>query len=288
MRKITDDEIRFFDENGYVICRGVLHGEELETFRRESARLIEEILAGGPASQLCNRGPEGIPYYLNYLHANPNDFSLRLLAHPFIGDLLTRMVGPDFVPCYESLVFKLPDNGSSVPWHRDGMSQQSGPERIFNIDLYPDHSTVENSCVWVIPGSHLWEHERALERVKQGRETFDLPDAVPAELEPGDVLLHHVKVLHGSTVNQSQELRRVVYFDNRASSWNERYHWYAPEVLEKRCRLYQYALHERAAHPYGEDDEVFDYAPPPGMPRWTPGEPIDLHAPRVTPDGRPA
>jgi hypothetical protein len=106
-------------------------------------------------------------------------------------------------------------------------------------------------------------------------------------MEPGDVLLHHVKVLHGSTVNQSRELRRVVYFDNRAWSWNERYRWYAPEVLEKRCRLFQYALHERATHPYAEDDEVFDYSPPPGLPRWMPGEPIDLHAPRVTPDGRP-
>src|SRR5881227_3444640 len=104
MRKITDEEIAFFDENGYVICRDVLHEDELAEFRAESARLIEEIVAGGPADKMCGRGPEGVPYYLHYLHANPNTFSLRLLAHPFIGDLLTRMVGPDFVPCYESLV----------------------------------------------------------------------------------------------------------------------------------------------------------------------------------------
>ena len=43
-----------------------------------------------------SRGPEGIPYYLTYLHSNPNNFSLRLLANPFIGDLLTRM--PDALP----------------------------------------------------------------------------------------------------------------------------------------------------------------------------------------------
>ena len=35
MRKITDDEIAFFDANGYVICRGVLHADELENFRAE-------------------------------------------------------------------------------------------------------------------------------------------------------------------------------------------------------------------------------------------------------------
>jgi phytanoyl-CoA hydroxylase len=279
MRKITDEEIAFFDENGYVICRNVLHENELENFRAESARLIEEITTGGPADKLCGRGPEGIPYYLHYLHANPNDFSLRLLAHPFIGDLLTRMVGPDFIPCYESLVFKLPGHGSSVPWHRDG-NAVIADERVFNIDIYPDRSTVANSCVWVIPGSHKWEHERAMEMVARGRETFELPGAVPAEMEPGDVLLHHVKVLHGSTENRSDELRRVVYFDNRAKSWNDRYGWFKPEVLEKRCRLYQYALHERRTYPYPSDDEQFAYTPPPGLPTWQPGEPVDLESRR--------
>lgn len=279
MRKITDAEIKFFDENGYVIVKQVLQGEELAHFRAESRRLIDEVVAGGPADKMCNKGPEGIPYYLTYLHANPNTFSLRLLAHPFIGDLLTRMVGPDFIPCYESLVFKLPGNGSSVPWHRDG-NPVSGNERIFNIDLYPDRSTMANSCVWVVPGSHLWEKERANEVIARGRKDFHLPEAVPAEVAPGDVLLHHTKVVHGSTVNTSQELRRVVYFDNRSVSWNRKYRWWKEDLMAQRCRLYQYALHERRTRPYGEDDEVFEYTAPEGMPAWRPGDPVDLHAKR--------
>jgi hypothetical protein len=253
--------------------------DELESFDRESRRLIDDIQAGGPTSKHCMKGPEGIPYYLQYLHANSNDFSTRLLAHPFVGDLLVRMVGADFVPCYESLVFKLPGNGSSVPWHRDANAATEG-ERIFNIDIYPDRSTVENSCVWVIPGSHLWEQERAMEVVKRGRESFNLPDAVPAEVEPGDVLLHHVKVLHGSDVNRSSDLRRVAYFDNRAASWNDKYSWFKPVTIHKRCCLYQYALHERKERPYASDDETFDYRLPDGLPRWQPGDPVDLHAPR--------
>jgi phytanoyl-CoA hydroxylase len=282
MRKITDQEIAFFDQNGYVICKDVLHDEELEHFQAESSRLIEEILAGGPADKLCTRGPEGVPYYLTYLHANPNDFSLRLLAHPFIGDLLTRMVGPDFIPCFESLVFKLPENGSSVPWHRDGKAE-SGNERIFNIDIYPDVSSVENSCVWVIPGSHMWDPEQANEMVTKGRERFELADAVPAEVTPGDVLLHHTRVLHGSTANHSNTLRRVVYFDNRSVSWNDKYHWYAPSVISARSLLYQHALHIRKENPYHSDDESFPFDVPKGLPVWLPGDPVDLQALRTSP-----
>lgn len=280
MRKITDGEIAFFDENGYVICRNVLQSDELEHFRAESWRLIDEVNTGGPADKMCGRGPEGVPYYLNYLHANPNSFSLRLLGHPFIGDLLSRMVGPDFIPCFEALVFKLPGHGSSVPWHRDGNIATQGEERIFNIDIYPDRSTVANSCVWVVPGSHKWDQERALPMVARGRESFDLPGAVPAEMEPGDVLLHHTKVLHGSTVNTSDDLRRVVYFDNRAVSWNAKYHWWDPEVMKKRCLLFQHALHERKMNPYPSDDETLAYTPPPGMPVYKPGDAVDVHAPR--------
>jgi phytanoyl-CoA hydroxylase len=283
MRKITDQEIDFFDQNGYVICKDVLHDEELHNFQAESSRLIEEILAGGPADALCTRGPEGIPYYLTYLHSNPNDFSLRLLAHPFIGDLLTRMVGPDFIPCYEALVFKLPGNGSSVPWHRDG-NPEEGNERIFNIDIYPDTSTVDNSCVWVVPGSHMWSPEKANEMVARGREHFDLPEAVPAEVGPGDILLHNTWVLHGSTINHSDSLRRVVYFDNRSVSWNQKYRWFDDSVIRGRSQIYQHALHKRSQNPYRLDDETFSFDVPDGMPVWMPGDVIDLHVPRKSPE----
>ena len=168
MRKITDEEIQFFDENGYVVLRGVIQWDELAEIQRDGQRLIDEILSGGPADVWCRRGPEGIPYYLTYLHSHPNTFSLCLLAHPFIADLLYRMVGHDFIPCYESLVFKLPGNGSSVPWHRDG---NTIPEtlRIFNVDIYADASTVDNGCVWVVPGSHLWSIEEGQATIEHGR-----------------------------------------------------------------------------------------------------------------------
>ena len=96
MQKITDNEIQFFNENGYLILKGVIQPDELAVTQSESQRLIDEILAGGPADEWCNRGPEGIPYYLTYLHSHPNEFSLRLLGHPSVGDLLHRIIGPRF------------------------------------------------------------------------------------------------------------------------------------------------------------------------------------------------
>ncbi|MCG9129817.1 phytanoyl-CoA dioxygenase family protein [Candidatus Poribacteria bacterium] len=275
MRKITDGEIQFFVDNGYLILKNIIQPDELDVIQGESQRLIDEILNQGPADPWCMRGPEGIPYYLTYLHSHPNEFSLKLLGHPTIGDLLYRIIGPDFIPCYESLVFKLPKNGSSVRWHRDGNAIRENLP-IFNVDIYIDHSTVENGCVWVIPGSHLWGIEEAQEIIDQGEANFDRSDAVPAEVEPGDILLHHTKVLHGSKINTTDTLRRVIYFDQRTPKWNETYKWWQNDFLTQRCKMYQRALRERSINPYTSDTEQFQYEVPADMPNWEPEDDFDL------------
>lgn len=275
MRKITDDEIRFYDENGYVILRGVLQPDELANLQAESRRLMDEIASGGPADQWCNRGPEGIPYYLTYLHSHPNSASLRLLAHPTILDLAKRMVGDDFVPTFESLVFKLPGNGSSVPWHRDANFDRSTGHRIFNTDIYLDDSVEENGVVWVVPGSVHWSREKIAEYL--ALPTFEKPGMVAATMNPGDILLHDIMVLHGSDINHSDKLRRVIYYEFRSArqilstkSWNE-------EWISARLKLLQHALHERKTHPYASDDEQFPYTLPAEWPvPLTPGEDVNL------------
>ena len=69
-------------------------------------------------------------------------------------------------------------------------------------------------------------------------------------------------------MNRSNSLRRVIYFDDRAVFWNDRYRWFPRAVLEKRCLMYQAALNERKTNPYPNDDEVFEYRVPEGMPVW--------------------
>jgi phytanoyl-CoA hydroxylase len=119
--------------------------------------------------------------------------------------------------------------------------------------------------------------------VARGKERFDLPDAVPAEVNPGDVLLHHTRVLHGSTVNTSNTLRRVVYFDNRSVSWNRKYRWFDESVMTGRSLMYQHALHVRREQPYTADDETFDFNVPAELPVLRPGDPIDLQVSRISP-----
>ncbi len=99
---------------------------------------------------------------------------------------------------------------------------------------------------------------------------------MPAEVEPGDILLHHTKVLHGSKINTSGTLRRVIYFDQRTPRWNTRYKWWQTEFLTQRCKMYQRALHERRTNPYLSDTEQFAYEVPSDMPTSDSEDNFDL------------
>jgi hypothetical protein len=278
MKKITEQDIQFYDENGYLHIPGTLQPDELAAVQAETQRLIDRIKAGEEEDKWTNRGPEGIPYYLTYLHSHPNAVSLKLLANPTILDLAYRMIGPDFVPTFESLVFKLPEAGSSVPWHRDANADLPNEfHRVFNVDIYLDHSTVENSCVWVVPGSHNWPQDRINEMLALSKSQFELPGAVPAEMKPGDILLHDIKVLHGSTTNRSPSLRRVIYYEFRSASHILKGKTWDEEWISKRLTFLQKALAMRKEDPYPMDDETYDYHRPEGFgPDWEPGAPVDL------------
>jgi hypothetical protein len=89
----------------------------------------------------------------------------------------------------------------------------------FTCDIYLDAATVDNGCLYALPGAHLAGHVE-LERFDQ-QELFSRADAIALEMAPGDVLLHAISAPHGSKANDSDTLRRVFYL-----------HYMADEVLE--------------------------------------------------------
>ena len=82
-----------------------------------------------------------------------------------------------------------------------------------------DHSTVENGCLRIVPGSHTGEHY--YQHSKSDREnlvlnqhvddpTAELESAIDLELEPGQFSLHDVYMIHGSNPNTSGKRRAGV------------------------------------------------------------------------------
>ena len=97
-------------------------------------------------------------------------------------------------------------------WHQDEIYIPTRDRSLTGGWIALDDATVENGCLWVIPGSHshgiLWEqHEHNDRRFDCAHETIGLPysdnDAVPVQVKAGSVVYFNGYLLHRSLPNRA-------------------------------------------------------------------------------------
>ena len=263
---ITDEQARFFHDNGYLILRGVLQGEELNRLRAATGRLVEygsdhvrddpDFLYGEG-----HRTGEKVLRRIEYV-IDKQDECKTLLGHPFILRSVEILTGPDFIPTWDSMVLKMPGQGIAVPWHRDAGTEFLGDRPIFNVDFYLDEAD-ENTCVWLIPGSHRWSAEQSRDELSRRAGEFMTDGAVPALMEPGDVLFHNILVLHGSPANSSTKLRRVIYYEFRPAHVEEELGPHVPAYIPLKQQVLQSCIRRRLNADYiPTAEEPYVYRPP--------------------------
>ncbi len=270
-QSISDNDAEFFLKNGYLIVRGVLVGEELRRLRASMDELTaygsaevrsDPDFAYGDGHMSGSRVLKRIEYVID-----KRDECKALLGHPFILRSVEKLMGPDLVPTWDSMVLKLPGEGIIVPWHRDAGTDMVGDRPIFNVDFYSDEAN-EDTCVWVIPGSNHWESGKTAEWLGERREhdrtteDFRASGAVPALMQPGDVLFHNILVLHGSPANRSQNLRRVIYYEFRTAHVEESIGPHTPAYIPlKQKVLLRCIEHRKDASYIPCDEEPYSYLP---------------------------
>jgi ectoine hydroxylase-related dioxygenase (phytanoyl-CoA dioxygenase family) len=235
---LSAEEIAHFDEHGYVILRNRISGPLLEKLQQASLRWIADGHAlknesdGDGDYNFATRPSGRVLFRINYLHNRGEAASLELLGSPEVLGIAESLAGPNFVPTYESLVFKNTGDGAPIDWHQDAVHPRNF--RIFNVDVYLDESRKGSGSLRVAPGSH-----KQVVDVCQLQEEYgwDAPGVVQTELDPGDVLVHDVMLVHGSEATLANKLRRTIYYEFRPAEqimsegpWDETF-------IDQRLRL---------------------------------------------------
>jgi ectoine hydroxylase-related dioxygenase (phytanoyl-CoA dioxygenase family) len=151
----------------------------------------------------------------------------RLHREPLFRQFVTRpdilSIGHDLLAphldCFLSqFIFKNP-GAWGQPWHQD--------EWYFPFDRHPQvglwlavtEATLDNGCLWVLPGSHLEPvHEHVADRRPGANYGYveivdhDMADEVPVMMQPGDLLVFHSRLMHRSTDNRSDRIRAAMVF----------------------------------------------------------------------------
>jgi ectoine hydroxylase-related dioxygenase (phytanoyl-CoA dioxygenase family) len=214
MPGLSQDEIRRYRDDGYVVPEfrlaagkvARLH-DTLEALIRANPNVRPERLVSAHIEGENSEGVRGSRAFLD------------LAMDPDIVELVCDAIGPDVILWGCQIFCKPGGDGMEVPWHQDGHYWPIRPLATCTVWLALDPSRRENGCLRVIPGSHrartLFDHLREerrdvvlTQRVEPG--AFDETAAVDVELEPGEMSLHDVYMIHGSNPNRSPVRRAGV------------------------------------------------------------------------------
>ena len=245
---LTDDDVRSFDENGYLVLRNRIPADLLARLQAAATTWMAEgrgISEDDPAAidyHYANRSTGRVMFRVDYVHNKRQAASLELLGSPAVLGIAESLAGSNFVPTYESLVFKNEGDGAAIEWHQDAVHPRN--YRVFNVDVYLDASRIGQGALRVAPGSH-----RQPVDICDLKDTYgwDAPGVVQVEMEPGDVLVHDVMVVHGSEAVTGNKLRRTIYYEFRAAEQIMSEGPWDAAWVDQRLRLIPLGLAEHAA-----------------------------------------
>ncbi len=200
-----------YDEQGYVLVKGLLSREEAADLRTRSHELIASLDRGDDPTWDAAAGVAmGRATSLQHLHdAQFHDAAFtRLLTDPRFTDVAAAVLRtPDVQLHHTKMFIKPPENGSPFPPHQDHPFSPHTHHRVAAAIFHFDDAPDEKGCVRVAPGSHL---AGAREHDPEGSyhlPDFPLDELVPLEAEAGDVLFFTYFTVHSSGVNVSDEAR---------------------------------------------------------------------------------
>jgi ectoine hydroxylase-related dioxygenase (phytanoyl-CoA dioxygenase family) len=214
MAALHPDEIEQYQREGWVVPRFRLPPAHVATM----AEALEQLLRDNPGvrpEKLVSAHVEGD----NGEGVRGSRAFLDLARDPEIVELVSGVLGENVLLWGCHVFCKPAGEGYETPWHQDGHYWPIRPLATCTVWVALEPSTLENGCLRVIPGSHaagtLHDHlheERAdltlNQRLAAG--SFDEASAVSIELEPGQMSLHDVYMIHGANANRSPQRRTGV------------------------------------------------------------------------------
>jgi len=206
---------------GFAIVPDVLTPAEVRGIREEAVAVfrgergvvdgIEPIRAGAPEAEvLRSYNAIHFPHKLSPLIE-------RTMSHPGLVEVLTHLVSPN-VKCMQSMLFVKAPGKPGQAWHQDEYYIPTRDRSLTGAWIALEDATVENGCLWVIPGSQREGYIRR--RVKYvGEEYADVDicdlapftdrDQVPVEVSSGSAVFFNGYLLHSSLRNRSRESFRL-------------------------------------------------------------------------------
>ena len=137
--------------------------------------------------------------------------------HQNVRDLAGAIGFADSLLVQSMYIFKQPNIGGEVTCHQDSTFIYTEPTEIAGLWFALEDATIENGCLWAIPGGHrrglksrwLRSPDNKMEFQTFDREPWPEDELVPLEVSKGSLILLHGLLPHRSLENRSARSRHA-------------------------------------------------------------------------------
>jgi ectoine hydroxylase-related dioxygenase (phytanoyl-CoA dioxygenase family) len=193
-------------ENGYYHVPDLFKNEDILPLNKQTNQLINQWYGGQIENadfwNYTNKKGNKILYRIQNFE-NHCPLVKELILKPKYKQLLSSVFDHDARPNCFALIIKMPDcNG--VPWHRD--IDKIPPHQLYNFSIFIDNALPENGCLEVIPKTHLDFNDYS--KITSGPE-----NTTKLVVSANDVIIHDVRLFHGSGPSVSNSIRRSIVIE---------------------------------------------------------------------------
>jgi len=224
-----DQVVDSYERNGYAVAPQALSAGDLTPFlavlNRGVDALARKLMAEGKITDLH----EGESFERRLASiAGGRDLGMRswddiamgpelfgLIRHRAILDAVESLIGPEiFFNGDYHVRPKLPDSKlTAFPWHQDSQyyGEPTKHMHIITVTVPLVDVTLDNGCLWMIPGSQKWGLLAGARGADMNIRTFEDVESrgtpTPVPMKFGDIMLFHNLTLHSSKLNKTDRVR---------------------------------------------------------------------------------
>jgi phytanoyl-CoA hydroxylase len=232
---LTQEQIAFYHEHGWLRIPGVFTPEETRTLKDDLDWMIRDwanIGVGwtGPWRKAIMDIETEARSKLIAMHDLQYyaESWMKAVTKPLLAEMMSQLLAdadgelPAVELHHSTMHVKPPETGHPFPMHQDLAFYDHMDGRYVDVLVHLDDTCHANGEIRFLDGSHKLgplEHITSFINDKGERETctphlptdqYNLRDTVPVPANAGDVVCFNIYTIHGSYVNTTDQMRRLV------------------------------------------------------------------------------
>ncbi|GAA4304584.1 phytanoyl-CoA dioxygenase family protein [Compostibacter hankyongensis] len=214
----------FYRENGFLVIEDFLTPEELEEWRAA----VDGAVAMRKGNKLPDRASvygEGDDKEKDYYDKvfdqllnlwQDNEAVRRLMLDERIGRMATELAETDGIRIWHDQALIKKPWANPTSWHLDTPYWSFSDRRALSIWVALDDATLENGCLFFLPGTHLrttFENPgigKNMDAIFDYYPEFRTVSSVAAPMKAGSCSFHNGLTVHGAHANMTSGYRRAM------------------------------------------------------------------------------